>query len=129
MSVRLFKSITPLNMTDVLVAFEQDGVPKNFIINDAQLTGKVWAIRSQMAAAVKIHDDAIMAAQTDLNDSVGAADEAYRAALAGFQQKFVVASDAAVNAKEKALKPIQKAEEIVNAEAFAAANKLLPPTE
>lgn len=127
MPVRIFKSIIPLNITDVLVAYEEDGTPRNRIISDAQLAGKVWALRSQEAAVNKAHDDAIMAAQSDLNTSVQAADEAYQAALAGFQQKFVAGSDAADNAKEKALKPIQKSIDIVNAEAFAAANKLLPP--
>lgn len=130
MSVRVFKSIIPLSITDVLVAYDEDGVARNFIVqNNAELAGKVWAVRSQQAAVQKVHDDAILAAQAEHNTTVQAADEAYRAALAESQQKFVAAQDVAANAKDVALKPIQKAAQIVEAEAFSAANKLLPPTE
>lgn len=129
MAVRVWKKVTPLNITDVLVTYEEDGVPRNLIITDAQLASKCWSVQSQQAVAQKRLVDAQSAAQEIRNDTLGAIEEAYQASLAAAQQKFAAAVDTAEKARVKAMKPIQQQVDLVAAEAFKAAHAILPPAE
>lgn len=129
MTVRTFSKVTPLSMTDLLVTYTEDGVTKNIIVADPELTAACWGLQAQQASAQKTHDSAVMSAQSAKNDMVAAADAAHQAALAAAQRAFTQATETAAQVKASALVPVQDQIDTVTAQVFAAANELLPPVD
>lgn len=128
-AVRIWKTVQPLNMTDVLVTYEEDGLLRNIILRDASLAGRHWALQARRAEAKKDHDGKVMAAQAVLNETVSTAEAAYKKALADAQQAFVATADAAEQAMIALLAPLQSEFGAADATAYAAADKALPPLD